>query len=41
MNANVVIGFLKVLLKSVPGKIYAIVDGYQVRRSKKAGEFAE
>ena len=41
MNAEVFVGFLKALLESVPGKIYLIVDGHPVHRSKKAREFAE
>jgi transposase len=41
MNADVFIGFLKALLESVPGKIYLIVDGHPVHRSKKAREFVE
>lgn len=41
MNADVFIGFLKALLESVPGKIYLIVDGHPVHRSKKVKEFVE
>jgi len=41
MNADVFVSFLGALLESVPGKIYLIVDGHPVHRSKKVREFAE
>lgn len=41
MNADVFIGFLKALLDSIPGKIFLIVDGHPVHRSKKVGKFAD
>ena len=41
MNAEVFISFLKALLETVPGKVYLIVDGHPVHRSKKVREFVD
>lgn len=41
MNADRFIDFLKALLGSVEGKIFLIVDGHPVHKSKKVREFAE
>lgn len=41
MNADRFIDFLKALLSTVEGKIFLIVDGHPVHRSKKVREFAE
>ena len=41
MNGGRFIEFLKALLRSVPGKIFLIVDGSSVHKAKKVREFVE
>ncbi len=41
MNAGRFIDFLKALLSTVEGRVFLIVDGHPVHRSKKVREFAE
>lgn len=41
MNAGRFIDFLKALLSTVEGKVFLIVDGHPVHKSKKVREFAE
>lgn len=41
MNADRFIDFLKALLSTVEGKVFLIVDGHPVHRSKKVREFTE
>ena len=41
MNADSFIDFLKALLSTAEGKVFLIVDGHPVHKSKKVREFAE
>jgi hypothetical protein len=41
MNADRFIDFLKALLSTVEGKVFLIVDGHPVHKSKKVRDFAE